>query len=120
LTSEIEKLRTKNKEVWDKNKEQIDTFLSNTAQDWDNKFQIWVEDLKSKQIETKQQWEARTQKVREDIKNWQEETRKKWEEGVKAWRKELIKGSYLFLVFMIPILIVVFAIVALINWAIPD
>ena len=42
-------------------------------------------------------------------------TKKDWEKGLKTFRREMIKGSYLFLVFMIPILVVFFVIVALIT-----
>ncbi|GAF79546.1 unnamed protein product, partial [marine sediment metagenome] len=49
------------------------------------------------------------------IKNWQDDTKRDWEKGLKSFRREMIKGSYMFLVFMIPILVVVFVIVALIT-----
>ncbi|MHA1460661.1 MAG: hypothetical protein ACTSO8_04185, partial [Promethearchaeota archaeon] len=67
------------------------------------------------QTETKEQWDARKQKIGEDIKNWQEKSKKDWEKGLKSFRREMIKGSYMFLVFMIPILVVLFVIVALIT-----
>lgn len=114
--SEIEKIHTKNEKVWDKNREIINTFLKNTEEEWNSKYQMWLNELKTKQIETKTQLETSIKNIQEDIKNWQDATKKKWDKSLKSWRKELIKGSYLFLVFMIPILIVLFVIVALINW----
>ena len=114
--SELKNWQVENKELWDKNKENVNTFLKKSKDDWDNRFHQWTIDLQQKQSETKQQWEARTRKINEDFKKWQENTKKDWEKGLKSWRREMIKGSYLFLVFMIPILVVFIVIVWLINW----
>jgi len=114
--TELEKMQIENKEQWDKNKDKIEKFFTDTKQTWDNKFKEWTNEIQQKQIETKEQWEARKQKISEDIKAWQDKTRQDWEKGIKSWRREMIKGSYLFLVFMLPILIVMFVIIWLIDW----
>jgi len=113
---ELQTMQLENQEQWNQNKDKIDKFFKETKQNWDNKLTEWTVDIQQKQIETKEQWEARKQKISEDFKNWQEKTRKDWEKGLKSWRREMIKGSYMFLVFMIPILVVFFVIVWLINW----
>ena len=113
---ELQKMQNENQEQWNQNKDKIDMFFKDMKHNWDNKLMQWTKEVQQKQIETKEQWEARKQKISEDFKNWQEKTRKDWEKGLKSWRKEMIKGSYMFLVFMIPILVVFFVIVWLINW----
>ncbi|MFX1357591.1 MAG: hypothetical protein ACFFA8_09910 [Promethearchaeota archaeon] len=113
---ELLDLQSESQEQWNQNKEKIDRFFKDTKQEWDNKLKKWTLDIQQKQIETKEQWEERKQKISEDLKNWQDKTRRDWEKGLKSWRKEMIKGSYMFLVFMIPILVVFFVIVWLINW----
>jgi hypothetical protein len=118
--SELEKMQKENKEQWDKNKENIEKFFRESKTTWDTKFTEWKSEINRRQSESLAQWEARKQKISEDIKSWQEKTKRNWEEGLKAWRREMIKGSYMFLVFMIPILIVFFVIVYLINWLLPD
>ncbi len=118
--SELEKLQTENKENWDKNKEDIEEFFKESKKAWDAKFLEWKSEINKRQSESLVEWEARKQKISEDIKSWQEKTKHNWEQGLKTWRREMIKGSYMFLVFMIPILIVIFVIVALINWLLPD
>ncbi|TFG16369.1 MAG: hypothetical protein EU531_06710 [Promethearchaeota archaeon] len=117
---ELEKLQNENKEQWNKNKENIENFFRESNALWDSKLQEWKSEINRRQSESLAEWDARKQKISEDIKAWQEDTKKKWEKGLKAWRKEMIKGSYLFLVFMIPILLVFFVIVALINWLLPN
>lgn len=116
-TKDFEESVEKNKETWEENKKKFNEFVVKTKTEWDNKIQKWKSDLEKKQIETKEQWEANTKKINEDLKNWHEKTQKDWEKGLKTFRREMIKGSYLFLVFMIPILVVLIVIVWLINWA---
>jgi hypothetical protein len=113
---ELKRMQLENQEQWNQNKDKIDKFFQETKENWDNKLMQWTADIEKKQIETKEQWEARKRKISEDFKSWQEKTRKDWEKGLKSWRREMIKGSYLFLVFMIPILVVFIVIVWLINW----
>ena len=98
----------------------IENFFRESNAIWDAKLREWKSEINRRQSESLAEWDARKQKISEDIKAWQENTKRKWEKGLKAWRKEMIKGSYLFLVFMIPILLVFFVIVALINWLLPD
>ncbi|MEJ2294615.1 MAG: hypothetical protein P8Y23_07565 [Candidatus Lokiarchaeota archaeon] len=109
-------MQKENKEQWDKNKENIEKFFQKSKDTWDLKLQEWRSAISRRQSESLAQWEARKQKISEDIKSWQEQTKKDWDNGLKTWRKEMIKGSYMFLIFMIPILIVFFVIVALIDW----
>ena len=72
-------------------------------------------DFEKRQTETKEQWEARKQKIGEDIKNWQDKSKRDWEKGLKSFRREMLKGSYMFLVFMIPILVVFLVIVFVVT-----
>ena len=113
--TELEKTRKKNTIAWENNFEKMNKFFRKNQESWDIKLKEWNADLEKRQIETKEQWEARTLKISEDIKNWQEKSKKDWEKGLKTFRWEMIKGSYMFLVFMIPILVVLFVIVALIT-----
>ena len=114
--AELEKAHKENKIEWENNLEKMNEFFKKNQDSWNNKLKKWQEDLEKRHIETKEQWEARKLKINEDVKNWQEKTKKDWEKGLKTFRWEMIKGSYMFLLFMIPILIVLFVIVALINW----
>ncbi|GAG76379.1 unnamed protein product, partial [marine sediment metagenome] len=113
--TEIAKTHKENVELWDADLEKINGFFKNNQRSWENKLKEWSTDFEKRQTETKEQWEARKKKIGEDIKNWQDNTKRDWEKGLKSFRREMIKGSYMFLVFMIPILVVVFVIVALIT-----
>lgn len=113
--AELEKAHQDNSIAWENNLEKMNEFFKKTQESWDKKFKEWNADLEKRQIETKEQWDARKLKISEDVKNWQEKTKKDWEKGPKTFRREMIKGSYMFLIFMIPILVVLFVIVALIT-----
>ncbi len=113
--TEIVKTHKENVDLWDGNLEKANEFFENNQLIWENKLKEWNADFEKRQTETKEQWEARKKKIGEDIKNWQDNTKRDWEKGLKSFRREMIKGSYMFLVFMIPILVVVFVIVALVT-----
>jgi len=113
--SEITKTHKENVDSWDVNLNKAKEFFENNQRSWENKLKEWSADFEKRQTETKEQWEARKKKIGEDIKNWQDDTKRDWEKGLKSFRREMIKGSYMFLVFMIPILVVVFVIVALVT-----
>lgn len=117
--SEFQRIQVENKKFWEENKDKMKTFFESVQEEWNEKIKKWAKDFNKKQIETKEQWEARKRKINEDIKAWQEKVRKDWESGFKSWRREMIKGSYLFLLFMLPILLVFFIIVWLIMWILP-
>ena len=104
--TEFKKAHKDNKELWDNNLGKINAYFKNTQETWDKKLKEWTVDLEKRQIENKEQWDARKQKINQDIQNWQKQTKKDWNKGLKSFRREMIKGSYMFLVFMIPILVV--------------
>ncbi|NVM44746.1 MAG: hypothetical protein HWN79_07500 [Candidatus Lokiarchaeota archaeon] len=113
--AELEKTHKENTNAWENDFEKMTEFFKKNQESWDKNLKEWEVDLEKRQIETKEQWEVRKLKISEDVKNWQEKTKKDWEKGLKSFRREMIKGSYMFLVFMIPILVVLFVIVALIT-----
>ena len=113
--TEIAKAHKENVDSWEVNLEKAKGFFENNQRSWENKLKEWSADFEKRQTETKEQWEARKKKIGEDIKNWQDNTKRDWEKGLKSFRREMMKGSYMFLLFMIPILVVLFVFVALIT-----
>jgi hypothetical protein len=118
-SSEVEKFQLENKEEWEKNKEKITNFFHDSQAKWDAQLKTWNQEIQKKQKESSEQWEARKEKINQDLREWRDQTKKDWEKGLKRWQKEMIKGSYMFLLFMVPILIVLFVIVWLITWLLP-
>ncbi|MBN1216424.1 MAG: hypothetical protein JXA99_13420 [Candidatus Lokiarchaeota archaeon] len=102
-------------ERWNQNQERIKDFFQNSKKKFDNQITIWKQDFKKKQIETKEQWELTKQKISQDYQNWQEKIKKDFNSGLKKWNRFWIKGSFIFLLFMTPILIVIIIIAIAIN-----
>ena len=117
LTEDIQNSHLKNKENWEQNKEKIANFFKTSQQQWNDQIIKWNEEIKQKQSETAEEWEARRVKFADDFNNWKDKSKRDWEKGFKTFRREMLKGSYMFLLFMAPILIVLIIIVWLINWA---
>ena len=117
LTEDIQNYHLKNKENWEDNKEKITNFFKTSQLQWNDQLIKWNDEIKQKQNETEEEWEARKKKLSDDFNNWKDKSKRDWEKGLKTFRREIIKGSYMFLVFMAPILIVLIIVVWLINWA---
>ena len=110
----------KNKENWEETKEKSDKFLKKMKADWEGKTKKWQEDIEQKQMETKEQWNARKEKMNTDFKSWQNNVRDDWNEGLKQWNRSIIRGAWVFLLAMIPIIIVLYVIFAFITPIIPS
>ena len=117
LTEDIQNYHLKNKENWEQNKEKIANFFKTSQQQWNDQIINWNEEIKQKQSETAEEWEARRIKLTDDFNNWKNKSKHDWEKGLKTFRREMLKGSYMFLVFMAPILVVLIIVVWLITWA---
>ena len=52
--------------------------------------------------------------MKADYDNWQNKVREDWNEGIKNWNKGVIKGAWVFLFAMIPIIIVLYILFAFI------
>ena len=103
----LEEESKKNLEEFEKSKEKVDKFFQDVRKDWENKVEHWKSEIERKNLETKQQWEATTQKIQRDMEQWKKQRREDFKEGVKLWNRFWIKSSYAFLLFMIPILIII-------------
>jgi hypothetical protein len=103
----LEQQAKRNKEAWEDNQGKFNEFIAKTRVDWENRLNKWKQDVEKMQIDSQKEWEAKKQKMRQDYENWQQKTKKNWEEGLSSWNKFWIKGSYMFLLFMIPILVVI-------------
>ena len=113
--TEIAKSHKENEGSWETDLEKANEFFKSNQQSWENKLKEWSADFEKRQAETKEQWAERKQKIGEDIKNWQDKTKKDWDKGLKTFRREMMKGSYMFLLCMLPILAVFITIVWIIN-----
>ncbi|MHA1350081.1 MAG: hypothetical protein ACTSPZ_04490 [Promethearchaeota archaeon] len=111
LGTEIATTHKENVDLWDADLEKINAFFKNNQRSWETKLKQWNSDFEKRQTETKEQWEARKKKISEDIENWQDKTKRDWEKGLKTFRREMMKGSYMFLLFMIPVLFVFVALI---------
>ncbi|MBD3255110.1 MAG: hypothetical protein GF383_08445 [Candidatus Lokiarchaeota archaeon] len=110
----LEEQSKKNLENWEESKQKVGKFFNNVKDDWEGQLNAWQQDMERIQLENKEQWEAKKRKIEQDFERWQDQTRKDWKDGVKSWNRSVIKGAYMFLIVMIPIIIVL----VLVIWVI--
>lgn len=111
----LESQSQKNKELWEKNKDKINTFFTNMKQKWDKKIQKLNSDIEKSKLETKEQWNAHKEKVKQDFKKWEEKTREDWQEGIKSFRKGFFKAYFWALLLILPILIIIIVVLVIVN-----
>ena len=59
------------------------------------------------------------QKIKGDYEIWQEQQKQEFKEGMREFSRATIKGAYQFLLFMIPILVVVIVLVWVLSYVLP-
>jgi len=94
----------------EKSKENVDRFFLKLSENWNKQVKEWGGNIEKIHEQNKEQWEARKQRITEDIEKWQENARKDWKDGVKHWNRGWIKGAWVFMIVMIPVLVVLFII----------
>ena len=87
-----------------------DRFFLKLSENWNKQVKIWGEGIEKIHEQNKEQWEASKQRITEDMEKWQENARKDWKDGVKHWNRGWIKGAWVFMIVMIPVLVVLFVI----------
>ena len=107
----LEEQSHKNVENWEKAKGKVGNFFKKMTNNWDNQVKEWGDDIERIQEQNKENWEVKKQSIRADIEQWQDNVRQDFKDGVKSWNRGMIKGAWIFLIVMIPIIIVLFAIV---------
>jgi len=96
----------------EENKNQFNQFFSSMKSKWDAQISKWKGDIESKQAETKQDWDSKMLKLKQDYGKWREQQKQEFKEGMKDFSRMSMKGAWQFLIFMIPIIIVM----AIIMW----
>lgn len=105
----------KSVENWgEKGQDNVNNFFNKIGENWNNQIKKWTGDMQKMQIESQEQWEAQTGKVQQEIEKWQDQTRKDLKDGVKSWNRSVVKGAYMFLIVMVPVIIVL----VLVIWVI--
>ncbi len=104
----LEEQLKKNQENWEKSKEHAGKFFKKIQEDWQKKINEWDKKVKESQLKNREQWEETRRRIQWDIEKWENKTRKDIKDGLKWWNWQTIKGAYLFLIVMIPIIIVLF------------
>ncbi len=95
----------------EENKNKFNQFFKNLKSKWDTQINTWQDEFKHKQEKNKLDWENKLQKIKGDYDNWREQQKQEFKEGVREFSRASIKASYQFLIFIIPILIVLIIII---------
>lgn len=95
----------------EENKNKFNQFFKNLKSKWDTQINTWQDEFKNKQVKNKLDWENKLQKIKGDYDNWREQQKQEFKEGMREFSRASIKASYQFLIFIIPILIVLIIII---------
>jgi len=104
----------KSVENLDQRKGKVDNFFNKIGENWNNQIKKWTDDIQKVQIENQEQWDSHTGRIQNEIQKWQDQTREDLKDGVKSWNRSVVKGAYMFLIVMVPVIIVL----VLVIWVI--
>ncbi len=104
----------------EENKNEFNQFFKNLKNKWDTQINTWQDEFKHKQEKTKFDWENKLQKIKGDYEKWREQQKQEFKEGIREFSRATIKGAYQFLLFMIPILVVVIVLVWVLSYVLPQ
>ncbi len=104
----------------EENKNKFNQFFKNLKNKWDTQIGTWQEEFKNKQEKAKVDWENQLHKIKGDYDKWREQQKQEFKEGMREFSRATIKGAYQFLIFMIPILIILIIVVWVISNILPD
>jgi len=103
----------------EENKNKFNQFFKKLKNKWDTQIGTWQDEFKNKQEKAKVDWENKLQKIKGDYEKWREQQKEEFKEGVREFTRASIKASYQFLLFIIPILIVLIIIITAISYLFP-
>jgi hypothetical protein len=103
----------------EENKNQFNQFFANMKSKWDTQIAKWKGDIESKQAETKQEWDSKMHKLKDDYSKWREQQKQEFKEGMKDFSRASMKGAWQFLIFMIPVIIVLAIIMWILSLVLP-
>jgi len=104
----------------EENKNKFNQFFKNLKNKWDTQINTWQDEFKHKQEKNKLDWENKLQKIKGDYEKWREQQKQEFKEGMREFSRASIKGAYQFLLFMIPILVVVIVLVWALSYVLPQ
>ena len=104
----------------EENKNKFNQFFISMKNKWDTQIKTWQNKIKITQDMVKVDWENKIHNIKNEYEAWREQQKKEFKEGMKEFSRASIKGAYQFLIFMIPILIILIVVVWVISNILPD
>jgi len=104
----------------EENKNKFNQFFVDMKNKWDTQIKTWQNKIKSNQDMVKADWGNKMQNIKVEYEKWREQQKQEFKEGVKEFSRASIKGAYQFLIFIIPILIILIIVVWVISNILPD
>ena len=98
----------KNNEKFKENSQKVNEFFAQRKKEWDEKMNKMKEEMKQKDQERKEAWEARNKKIQEDFNSFVFNQQKSMEKTMNYWNRMSWKAQFNFILWMIPILVIVF------------
>lgn len=104
----------------EENKNKFNQFFISMKNKWDTQIKTWQNKIKSTQDMVKVDWGNKIHNIKNEYEEWREQQKKEFKEGMKEFSRASIKGAYQFLIFMIPILIILIIVVWVISNILPE
>ena len=96
------------------------TFVKqNRKENWDGQVNKWKEDFEKAQQENQENWDNIGKKMQQDYLTWENKVREDWKDGVKEFNRASARAYVRFLLYTIPIIIILVVIFSVIGPYLP-
>ena len=109
----------RNQEKWEEGTQKAAEFVKKMKDNWDTQVNQWKEDFEKAQQQNQENWNNVGNKLKEDYEKWENKVREDWKDGVKEFNKASARAYLRFLLYTIPIIIVLVIIFSLIGPYLP-
>ena len=109
----------RNQEKWEEGTQKAGEFINKMKSNWDTQLNKWKEDFEKAQAENKENWDNIGKKMQQDYQTWENKVREDWKEGVREFNKASARAYVRFLLYTIPIIIILVVIFSVIGPYLP-
>ena len=109
----------RNQEKWEEGTQKAGEFIKKMKDNWDGQVNKWKEDFEKAQTDNQEAWNSIGSKMQQDYQAWENKVREDWKDGVKEFNRASARAYVRFLLYTIPIIIILVVIFSVIGPYLP-
>lgn len=109
----------KNQDKWEEGTQKAGEFVKKMKENWDGQVNKWREDFEKAQQQNQEAWDGVGNKLKQDYEKWENKVREDWQQSVREINKWGARAYLRFLLYTIPVIILLVVIFSIIGPYLP-